>query len=223
MPDADPIKKTPLRKQIIIGIVIVAIIILVVVLIYSIHAYSHASDACMDMYTKLPEKDEARFNYKECRTKTFGTSFNFINKAFGGKFIAKTDPYEFEVSNDDTAAAASETFVNPAGPDYDGLYQPGINDELNGLDMENSTWQSDIAVLGLDQSVIDSHRSFASDLARTTNTASASSVLDSEINLVPRVGFTRPRYHDIPMNAGTRQVASEYPDQLSRNRGYRLY
>ena len=79
------------------------------------------------------------------------------------------------------------------------------SDELvksDGID-----WNNAIMDMGLEQSVIDSHRTFVNDAARITTTASNVPIMEPT-HVVPYVGLRRPDYQRVPMMPGARTIPS---------------
>ncbi len=71
----------------------------------------------------------------------------------------------------------------------------GITDDQDiDVDLENETHQDTILKLGVEQSVIDSHKAFVYDSARTTTGASNVPVREFDDNVVPFVGLKRVNY-----------------------------
>ncbi len=125
-----------------------------------------------------------------------------------------------------------ETFV----PDYaldtrSGLYQPDLNDERPYMlyDPERSVnlieeqpWSESMTTLGLDQSVIDSHKSWVADATRgVSRPASNMPVSELYDGPVPFVGIFGSRPHDVPVSSFATQTSSEHPNQLFQRRRVR--
>ena len=109
--------------------------------------------------------------------------------------IAKVAPY-LNYNADAQALTMSQT------PD---LMTTHKSDELvksDGID-----WSNAIMNMGLEQSVIDSHRTFVNDAARITTTASNVPVMEPT-HVVPYVGLRRPDYQRSPMMPGARTIPS---------------
>lgn len=102
------------------------------------------------------------------------------------------------------------------------LYQAGINDERDDNMPDTLPWQESINVLGLEQSVIDSHRAFTNDSSRVTTTASNMPVREYDDGPVPFAGLRRPEYHKVQVGSTARTVPSEYSDQMAVNSGFMI-
>ena len=104
----------------------------------------------------------------------------------------------------------------------DDMYRPGINDERDdGIDMEEMPWSEAIDTLGLEQSVLDSHKAFVQDATRTTTTASNMPTVEFDTDVVPWVGLRRPDYN-VLVGSTARTVPSEYTDQLAQRTRFLL-
>ncbi len=109
-----------------------------------------------------------------------------------------------------------------------GLYQPGLNDETQSMIYDPSRsiniaeempWSESMTVMGLDQSVINSHNAWVKD-ATSGPSRPASNMPVSELSdgPVPFVGMFGSRPHDIPIGSSARQVSSEWGNQLHQRR-----
>lgn len=101
-----------------------------------------------------------------------------------------------------------------------GEERAGITDDMDALvDMEHESHQDTLLKLGVEQSVIDSHRAFVNDSGRTTTSASNQGTREYDQNPVPFVGLRRPDY-SVPVGETARVVQSEDYDRLPQATRY---
>jgi hypothetical protein len=80
----------------------------------------------------------------------------------------------------------------------------------------DNSYQSYMVNVGLDSSVIDSHKQFTSDLQSTTTGASTETVFSHSNDIVPFHGLRR-HSANIPVDSTSREVPSHTNDQLKEN------
>lgn len=154
---------------------------------------------------------------RDCQ-KPICASFNLNNYSCGSN---ADDADDADDKNSDGKEAFESAPYEDLNPEE---YRPGVRDEhTNNTDIaENMAWQDGIQVLGLEQSVVDSHRSFCKDSARSTTVASNVPTRSYDQDINPWVGLRRPDYCGVRIGDTARVVPSEYCDQLPQATRYML-
>jgi hypothetical protein len=73
---------------------------------------------------------------------------------------------------------------------------------------------------GLEQSVVDSHNKFTSEIQNKTTGASAETVFSHDDDIVPWVGLRRPDYRSVTIDPNAREVPSTDVGKLSSSHRY---